>query len=149
MKIMKIYENLRKSMKIYENLWKSIQMYEYLWKSMEIQRYMCSEKTRWVIFYVLNIYTPHISTLQKRINCLNRENGNWCFQGNMDFDLQITYQCHYFYENLKWSHRHYGHFAPAGFTGNPDRSSVFDKSVATHFFKSLGLNLASIFDNLT
>ena len=132
---MEIYESLCKSMKMYKNLWKSIEIYENLWKSMKINRksmqiheniwnsvksmtYMgciCFEQRRWVMFYVLNIYTPHISALQRGINCLNRENGNWCFQGNMDFDQQITYQSHYFYENLKWSHGHYGHFAPSGF----------------------------------
>ena len=74
---MKIHENLRKSMKIYENLW----------KSMKIQRYMCSEKGRWVIFYILNIRTPHISVLQKEINCLNKETGNPSFCEHMDFDL--------------------------------------------------------------
>ena len=68
---------------------------------MEIQRYMCSEKTRWVIFYVLNIYTPHISALQREINCLNRKNENRGFRGNMDFDLQNTGQSHHFDENLK------------------------------------------------
>jgi hypothetical protein len=41
---------------------------------------------------------------------------------NMDVDLQITYQSHNLNENLKWSHGHYGHFAPAGLTGTPDRS---------------------------
>ena len=56
----------------------------------------------------------------------------------MDFDLQITYQSHSFDENMKWSHGHYGHFAPAGLTGNPDRSSVFDKSVESEFFKKSG-----------
>ena len=64
----------------------------------------------------------------------------------MDSDLQNTGQSHYFDENLKWSHGHYGHFAPAGLTGNPDKSSVFDESV---FSKSLGLSLGSIFNDLT
>ena len=59
----------------------------------------------------------------------------------MDFDLQITYQSHSFDENMKWSHGHYGHFAPAGLTGNPDRSSVFDKSVESEFFKKSGTHV--------
>ena len=88
---MKIYGKLLKSMKIYENLW----------KSMKIQRYMCSEKGTWVIFYILNIQTPHISVLQREINCLNTENENHSFPENMDSDLQITCQSQYFYENLK------------------------------------------------
>ena len=67
----------------------------------------------------------------------------------MDSDLQNTGQSHYFDENLKWSHGHYGHFALDDLTGNPDKSSVFDKSVETHFSKSLGLSLGSIFDELT
>ena len=138
-KSMKIYKNLRKSMRIYENLWKSMTIHENLWKSMKIQWYMCSEKGRWVIFYILNTWTPYISVLHREINCLNRENGNCCFQGNIDFDLQITYQSHSFDENPKWSHGHYGHFAPAGLTGNKDRSEVFDKSVEVHCSKSLAL----------
>ena len=80
--------------------------------------------------------------------CLNRENENRGFRENIDFDLQNTGQSHYFDENLKWSHGHYGHFAPAGLTGNPDKSSVFDKSVEVHFSKSLGLVSGNIFDNL-
>ena len=130
---MKIYENRLKSiekyMQIYENLWKSMKFMTYV-------RCICFEQWRWVIFYVLNIYTPHISALQREINCLNRENWNLCFQGNMSFDLQITYQSHIFYENLKWSQVHYGHLAPAGLTGNPDKSSVFDKSVESDFFRT-------------
>ena len=47
----------------------------------------------------------------------------------MVFDLQNTGQSHSFDENLKWSHGHYGHFAPAGLIGNPDKKLVFDKSV--------------------
>ena len=67
----------------------------------------------------------------------------------MDFDLQYACQSHNFYENLKWTHGHYGHFAPAGFPQNPDKSSVFNKSVEIHFSKSLGLISETIFDNLT
>ena len=54
--------------------------------------YVCFEKRTW---------TPHISVFQKEIDCLNKENENRGFQGNMNFDLQITYQSHYFDENLK------------------------------------------------
>ena len=56
----------------------------------------------------------------------------------MDFDLQITCQSDIFYENLKWSHSHYGYFAQAGLRGNPDKSYVFDKSVESDFFKKSG-----------
>ena len=56
----------------------------------------------------------------------------------MDFDLQRACQSHISYENLKWSHGHSGHFAPAGLIGNPDRSSVFDKSVESEFLKKSG-----------
>jgi hypothetical protein len=66
----------------------------------------------------------------------------------MDFDLQNTYQSDIFYENLKWSHGHYGHFAPAGLTGNPDKSSVFDKSVESDFFRKSGTQFETISDNL-
>ena len=62
---------------------------------------MCSGKRRWVILYILNIQTPHISVLQKEINCLNREKGNRGFRQNMDFDLQNTGQRQSFDENLK------------------------------------------------
>ena len=67
----------------------------------------------------------------------------------MDFDLRNTAQSHSFDENLKWSHGHYGHFAPAGLTGNPDKSSVFDKSVESDFFKSMEPISGNIFDNFT
>ena len=142
---MKINENR-------SNLWKSREIHKNLWKSMKFMAYIgciCFEQRRWVIFYVLNIYTPHISVLQREMICLNIENENWAFRENMDFGLQITYQSHSFDENLKWSNGHYGHFAPAGLIGNPDRSSVFDKCVETHFSKSLGLSLGSILNNLT
>ena len=56
----------------------------------------------------------------------------------MDFDLQNTGQSHSFDENLKWSHGHSGHFALDGFPWNPDRSSVFNKSVESEFFKKSG-----------
>ena len=67
----------------------------------------------------------------------------------MVFDLQNTGQSHSFDENLKWSHGHYGHFAPAGLTGNPDKSSVFDESVESEFSRGLGLSFGTMFDNLT
>ena len=109
-KSMNIYENLWKSMKIHDNQWRSVKIHENLWKSMKINKnqwksieqsmkingnlwrsmkfmtYMgciCFKQRRWVIFYVLNIYTPHTSALQRQINCLNRENGNWCFQDGL------------------------------------------------------------------
>ena len=34
---------------------------------------ICFEKRKWVIFYILKKWTPHISVLQREINCLNRE----------------------------------------------------------------------------
>jgi hypothetical protein len=58
-------------------------------------------KKNMVIFYILNKETSHISVFQKEIDCLNKENENRGFRENMDFDLQITGQSHYFYENLK------------------------------------------------
>ena len=67
----------------------------------------------------------------------------------MDFDLQITYQSHYFDENLKWSHGHYEHFALDGFFQTHNKSSVFNKSVGVHFSKSLGLVSGTVFDDLT
>ena len=67
----------------------------------------------------------------------------------MDFDQQLTYQIYYFDENLKWSHGHYGHFAPAGLTGNPHKSSIFGESVESDFFKSMGLISEIILDSLT
>ena len=88
-------------MKIYENLWKSITIYEHIMKSMKIQGYMCSEKRKWVIFYILNISTPHISVLQREINSLNREDANHGFRENMDFDMQNAYQSHELYEIMK------------------------------------------------
>ena len=92
---------------------------------------------------------PQISVLQREINCLNRENENQGFRENTDSDLQNTGQSYYFDGNLKWSHGHYGHFALDGLTGNPNKSSVFNKSVETHFCKSLGRSLGSRFDDLT
>ena len=147
---MKIYENLWKSMKIYENLWKSMEIYgnlcksmkiyENLWKSMKIYGmhniygiYLFWKKKMGYIFYILNTETPHISVLQREINYLNRENGNRVFRENMDFDLQNTRQSHYFDENVKWSYGHYGHFAPAGFPQNHNKTCVFLKHVEIHF----------------
>ena len=45
--------------------------------------------------------TPHISVLQREINCLNQENGNRGFLEHMDFDLQNACQSHISYKNLK------------------------------------------------
>ena len=45
--------------------------------------------------------TPHISVLQREINCLTGESANRGFRENMDFDLQNTGQSHSFDENLK------------------------------------------------
>ena len=67
----------------------------------------------------------------------------------MDFDLQNTGQSHYFDENLKWSHGHYGHFALDDLTENLEKSLVFDKSVESDLFKSLGLIFGTIFNGLT
>ena len=60
------------------------EVHEYLWDVFVF------EERRWVILYILRISTPHISALQKEINCLNRENENQGFRENMDFDLQNT-----------------------------------------------------------
>ena len=81
-------------MKIYENLCKSM-------KSIEIYGIYCFEERREVIFYILRIYTPHISVLQRDIICFNIENENRAFRENIDFGVQITYQSHYFDKNLK------------------------------------------------
>ena len=56
----------------------------------------------------------------------------------MDFDLQITCQSYIFYENLTWSHGHYGHFALGDSLQTHDESLVFDKSVERQFFKKSG-----------
>ena len=45
--------------------------------------YIWFEKRRWVIFYILRGYMPHMSVLQREINRLNRENWNWCFWGKL------------------------------------------------------------------
>ena len=82
-----IHENLWKSMKIYEHQWKSmkinrktIKINENLWKSITYMGSICFEKRRRVIFHILNTETPHISVLQREINCLNRENENLSFR---------------------------------------------------------------------
>ena len=61
--------------------------------------YICFENEHGYILY--SKQTPHVSVFQTGINCLNKGNENRGFRENMDFDLQITYQSHYFYENLK------------------------------------------------
>ena len=72
-----------KSMKIFE-------IHEHVWDI------SVSDKKRWDIFYIPRVWRPHISVLQREINRLNQENGNWCFGENMDSDLQITCQSHFF-----------------------------------------------------
>ena len=74
-------------------------------KIQEIHEHICMghivfRKKKGYILYSKNT-KPHISVLQRGINCLNKENENRGFRENMDSDLQITYQSHYFYENLK------------------------------------------------
>ena len=56
----------------------------------------------------------------------------------MDFGVQIIYQSHYFGANMKWSHGHYEHFAPAGLFQNHNTSVVFNKSVEIHFVQKSG-----------
>ena len=51
----------------------------------------------------------------------------------MDFDLQNARQSRYVYENLKWSHGQYEHFAQVGFLWTHNNSSVFDKRVDFQF----------------
>ena len=143
-KSMKINENHwksmkinRKTMKIYENLWKSIEIYENLWKSMEIYEnpkiYVFWKRKMGYLLYSKHINASNICP-QREINCLNRENENAFLQGNMEFDLQITCQSHLFYENMKWSHGHYGHFAPSGFPQTHTRRWVFDKLLIVNFW---------------
>ena len=45
----------------------------------------------------------------------------------MESDLKNTGQSHYFDENMKWSHGHYGHFAPAGLTEPPIKVQFLTK----------------------
>ena len=122
---MRIAGNQLKSMEIYE-------IHEH------VSDVFVLKKRRWVIFCILRVSAPHIFVSQREINCLNRENENLGFRENLDCDLQITYQSHYFYENLKWSRGQYAHFAPSGFPSNPDRSSVLNKRVESIFFKKYG-----------
>ena len=86
---------------IYENPCKSLKIYEILWNPLRYMGYICFKKIRWIIFYILRTCTPHISVLQREINCLNRENKNRGFRENMNFDLQNIGQSHIFHENLK------------------------------------------------
>ena len=83
------------------------------------------------------------------MNCLNRENENQGFRENLDFGLQNAYQSHDFYENMRGSNGQYAHFALADPPQTHNKSSVVSKSVETHFSKSLGLSLGSMFDDLT
>ena len=106
--------------------------------------YLFWKKKMGYILYSKHINASHICPPKR--NKLS-EQSKWkfyAFRENMDFDLQITYQSHNFDENLKWSHGHYGHFARAGLTGNPDRSSVFDKSVESDFFQKYGTHFRQI-----
>ena len=90
------------------------------------------------ILYSKHIDASHICP-PKRNQLFKQRKWESRFSGkNMDFDLQNACQCHIFYKDLKWSHGHSGHFAPAGLTGNPDRSSIFDKSVESEFFNKSG-----------
>ena len=148
-KSIKIYKDLWKSKEICENLWKYTKNYRNLEKSMKIYEHVwdifVSKKKMGYILYSKRINASHICP-PKRNKLFQQRKHKSRYSGNMDFDLQNTGQSHSFDEQLKWSHGHSGHFAPAGLTGNPDRSSVFDKSVESDFFKSLRLSLGSIFD---
>ena len=119
---MKINENPWTSMKIIEN-------HEHVWDIFVLK------KIRWVIFYILRTQTPRISVLQREINCLNRENKNRGFRGNMDFDLRNTSQSHIFYENLKWSYGHYEHFALDGFFQTHNEVQFLTKVLESIFQK--------------
>ena len=101
--------NLQKSLKINEHLWN-------LLKSMNIYgMYWLRGKKMGYSLYSNNINASHICPPKKEIDCVNREKENRGFRKNIDFGLQNTSQSHSFDENLKWSHGHYGHFAPRGF----------------------------------
>ena len=150
-KTMEINVNLWKSMEIYENLWKSIKIYkifESQWNPLHVWDICVCKKGHGYILYSKQINSSRIC-LPKRNHLFKQRKWKSRFSGKHWLWHQNTGQSHYFYENLKWSHGHSGRFAPAGLTGNPDRSSIFDKSVETHFSKSLGLCLGSVFDDLT
>ena len=151
----KIDENPWKSMKIHENPWtsmkinrKTIKIYGNLWKSMNMYEIYLFWKTK-MRYILYSKKKSHISVLRRETNCLNRENENWCFRERMDFDMHNTCQSDIFYENLKWSHAHYDHFAPDGFPQNHDTSVIFDGSVEIHFIKSLGLISVTISNDFT
>ena len=65
--------------------------------------------------YILRTQTPHMCLFQREIKCSSRENENWDFPDNIEFDVQSTGQSHSFDEDLKSSHGHLGHFAPSDF----------------------------------
>ena len=70
-------------------------------KSMNIcGEYLIRKKKMGYIVYSKNINASHICP-PKRNQLLNEENENRGFRENMDFDLQITFQSHYFEENMK------------------------------------------------
>ena len=131
-------------MKINEHQWKYKENHENLWKSMKSMNmhgtYLFWKKKKGCILYSKNVNASHICP-PKRNKLFKQRKWKSRFSGNMDLDLQNACQSDIFDENLKWCHGHYGHFAPAGLTGNPGRNSVFDKSVESDFFKSLGLSL--------
>ena len=89
------------------------------------------------ILYSKNINASHICP-PTRNYLFQQRKWNWCFRENIDFDLQNTYQSNILYENLKWSHGHYGYFALDDLTENPDRNSIFDKSVESEVFQKSG-----------
>ena len=112
-------------MKINRNLCKLMKFIEYM-------GCICFEQRKLILFYILNIYTPHISVLQREINCLNRENENCGFRGNIGFNLQNTSQSDIFCKNLKCSHGQYAHFAPSDFPQTHHKCSVVDERVEIH-----------------
>ena len=67
----------------------------------------------------------------------------------MDFDMQRAYQCHEFYEIMKWSHGQYSHFALDDLLQTHNNSLNFDGSVKINFPQSLRLISGTSFQNLT
>ena len=135
-----IHESLLKSMKILGILWKSMKIYNNIWKSMKpmnmYARYVFRKKKMGYILYSKNINASHICP-PKRNKLFKQRKWKSSLRENMDSEVQNTGQSHSFDENLKWSHGHYGHVAPAGFPQNHYQSRVFDKSVDFHSSKTL------------
>ena len=78
-----------------------------------------SKKKTGFIFYILEKKeASHICLLQRNKLFIKR-NCKVSFLEKHEFDLGNTCQSRYLYENMKWSHGHYGHFAPSGFPLNP------------------------------